>query len=295
MTAVELRAARPEEAEAIARIWDSGWHDGHDGQVPDELMAVRTPESFLDRAASRIPQTMVALVNDTLAGFVVVHDDELEQVFVDAAHRGTEVAPALMAAGLRQVRRAGHERAWLAVAAGNTRARRFYEREGWADDGLFDYAAEGPDGPIMVPNHRMVRAVQRPGLVETFGLAPHPEGGWFRQTWVSPVTVTLPGGRVRPTATLIYFLLPAGESSGWHRVTSDEVWLAHSGAVTLELGGDDQRPGALTQIVVDPSLPQVLVPAGVWQRTIPSDTDALVSCLVSPGFDFDDFELLSPA
>ncbi len=137
--------------------------------------------------------------------------------------------------------------------------------------------------------------MQRPGLVESFGLEPHPEGGWFRQTWVSPVTVTLPDGRVRPTATLIYFLLPAGESSAWHRVTSDEVWLAHTGAVTLELGGNHETPGASTQTVVDQSLPQVLVPAGVWQRTIPSDTDALVSCLVSPGFDFDDFELLSPA
>ena len=72
------------------------------------------------------------------------------------------------------------------MAAGNARARRFYEREGWSDDGLFDYAAEGPDGPIVVPNHRMVRST-RPALAETFGLEPHPEGGWYRQTWASPV------------------------------------------------------------------------------------------------------------
>ena len=128
-------------------------------------------------------------------------------------------------------------------------------------------------------------------LAETFGLEPHPEGGWYRQTWASPVSVTLPDGRVRPTATLIYFLLPAGESSAWHRVSSDEVWLAHTGAVTLELGGDGATPETPTQAVVDAALPQVLVPAGVWQRTVPSDADALVSCLVSPGFDFDDFEL----
>ena len=127
--------------------------------MPDELTAVRTPATFRARAAARIPQTTVALVAGRLAGFVVVHDDELEQVYVDAAHRGSGVAPALMEAGLRQVARAGHQRAWLAVAAGNARARRFYEREGWQDDGLFDYAAEGPDGPIVVPNHRMVRSV----------------------------------------------------------------------------------------------------------------------------------------
>lgn len=131
----------------------------------------------------------------------------------------------------------------------------------------------------------------RPPLAEALDLAPHPEGGWFRQTWAAPVTVTLEDGRVRPTATLIYFLLPAGECSAWHRVASDELWLAHTGAVTLELGGSGDTPAGGLQEVVDTVTPQVLVPAGTWQRTLPSHADALVSCLVSPGFDFDDFEL----
>ena len=132
----------------------------------------------------------------------------------------------------------------------------------------------------------------RPPLAERLDLEPHPEGGWFRQTWASPVSVTLPDGRVRPTATLIYFLLPAGESSAWHRVSSDELWLAHTGTVTLELGGDGPAPVALsTQMVSSDQQPQALVPAGTWQRTLPTDTDALVSCVVSPGFDFADFEL----
>lgn len=130
-----------------------------------------------------------------------------------------------------------------------------------------------------------------PPLADELDLAPHPEGGWFRQTWASPVTVTLDDGRVRPTATLIYFLLPAGESSAWHRVSSDELWLAHAGAVTVELGGSGDGPGEGTRTVVDAVTPQVLVPGGTWQRTLPSSADALVSCLVSPGFDFDDFEL----
>jgi hypothetical protein len=136
-----------------------------------------------------------------------------------------------------------------------------------------------------------------PPLAQQLGLTPHPEGGWYRQTWASPVPVTLPDGRIRPTATLIHFLLPAGESSAWHRVVSDELWLAHAGTVTLELGGDGERPGGPTTQPVGVDLaageqPQALVPAGVWQRTLPSDRDALVSCLVSPGFDFADFELL---
>ena len=133
--------------------------------------------------------------------------------------------------------------------------------------------------------------MSRPPLAEALDLEPHPEGGWYRQTWVSPESVTLADGRVRPTATLIYFLLPAGESSAWHRVASDEVWLAHQGAVSLELGGTGDRPVAGDTLTVDVVEPQAIVPAGTWQRTAPAPEDALVSCLVSPGFDFDDFEL----
>jgi len=134
--------------------------------------------------------------------------------------------------------------------------------------------------------------MSRPSLAEALNLEPHPEGGWFRQTWVSPELVTLPDGRVRATATLIHFLLAAGESSAWHRVASDEVWLAHQGEVRLQLGGSSAVPVAGDVRVVGVAAePQVQVPAGVWQRTLPGPEDALVSCLVSPGFDFDDFEL----
>lgn len=137
----------------------------------------------------------------------------------------------------------------------------------------------------------------RPALADLLDLQPHPEGGWYRQTWVSPETVALPDGRQRATATLILFLLPAGEASAWHRVASDEVWLAHGGSVVLELGGDGPAPHSSSQTVAlgldltggDAS--QAVVPAHVWQRTLPGEADALVSCLVSPGFDFSDFEL----
>ena len=131
----------------------------------------------------------------------------------------------------------------------------------------------------------------RPPLAKALDLEAHPEGGWYRQTWASTVDVAVPDGRVRPTATLIYFLLPAGESSAWHRVASDELWLAHTGAVTLELGGSGDTPSPAARTVVGTQKPQALVPAGTWQRTLPAADDALVSCLVSPGFDFDDFEL----
>lgn len=76
---------------------------------------------------------------------------------------------------------------------------------------------------------------------------------------------------------------------------SDEVWLAHTGVVLLELGGDGPSPEPTGRVYVGTAADQVsqaLVPAGVWQRTLPGDVDALVSCVVSSGFDFDDFELL---
>lgn len=133
-------------------------------------------------------------------------------------------------------------------------------------------------------------------LVAALDLRPHPEGGWYRQTWVAPEEVETSDGRIRPTATLIHFLLHAGESSAWHRVASEEIWLAHLGAVTVELGGDGDEPEAAGSRVVGTDVgagqaAQVVVPAGVWQRTLPGDADALVSCVVSPGFDFADFEL----
>ncbi|CAN5134082.1 cupin domain-containing protein [soil metagenome] len=133
-------------------------------------------------------------------------------------------------------------------------------------------------------------------IIEDLGLVPHPEGGFYRQTWASQVPVTLPGELTRPTATLIYFYLPAGVSSAWHKLGSDETWLAHRGRVHLEYGGTGEAPSPTHRVVVGLDLPageqpQALVPAAVWQRTVPTDADALVSCLVSPGFDFEDFEL----
>jgi predicted cupin superfamily sugar epimerase len=130
-----------------------------------------------------------------------------------------------------------------------------------------------------------------PPRAATLGLEPHPEGGWYRRTWASPATVETRGGS-RPAATMILFLLPPGEASAWHTVTSDELWLWHGpDPVVLELGGAGERPVTSARIELGPETPQGHVPAGVWQRTLPSTGEALVSCVVSPGFDFADFAL----
>jgi uncharacterized protein len=136
----------------------------------------------------------------------------------------------------------------------------------------------------------------RPPLADVLDLEPHPEGGWYRRTWTSSDRVTTADGRERPTATSILFLLPAGECSTWHRVASHEIWLAHRGSVVLQLGGvgDDVVPGEIQTLGTDVAhgeLAQLVVTAGVWQRTLPSPVDALVSCVVSPGFEFADLEI----
>jgi predicted cupin superfamily sugar epimerase len=149
----------------------------------------------------------------------------------------------------------------------------------------------------------MTTAEQRPLLAEHLDLARHPEGGWFRETWRSEVSFTPAGyDGPRAAATAIYFLLNPGERSRWHVVRSDELWLWHSGGpLTLRLGGAAETPDELAAVaftlgpdVVAGHRPQVLVPGGVWQAAAPASGEpVLVSCVVSPGFDFADFLMLS--
>ncbi|WP_063049342.1 cupin domain-containing protein [Nocardia arthritidis] len=131
----------------------------------------------------------------------------------------------------------------------------------------------------------------RPPLAAALDLAPHPEGGWYRETWRSPVEFTpegYPGARA--AATAIHFLLLPGEQSAPHTVRSDELWLWHRGGpLALDIGGevvilgsDLERGQAL----------QAVVPGGVSQSARPAGAEyVLVSCIVAPGFDFADFRL----
>jgi uncharacterized protein len=139
----------------------------------------------------------------------------------------------------------------------------------------------------------------RSPLVERLGLVPHPEGGWYRQTWRAPVSF-VPDGYAgkRSAATAIYFLLDRGERSRWHVVRSDELWLWHSGGpLELSLGGSGERPVVASSVVLGGDVqagevPQALVPGGVWQAAAPAGPEpVLVSCVVAPGFDFADFRM----
>lgn len=144
------------------------------------------------------------------------------------------------------------------------------------------------------PGGRVIEFSPRPSVAEALDLLPHPEGGWFRETWRTSTPVQAHGGE-RATATGIYFLLGALEESMWHAVRSDELWLWHRGGpLELTLRGDD---GQENTVVLGPDVeqgqvPQALVPGGVWQSARPArDQEVLVSCVVSPGFDPADFSV----
>ena len=127
-------------------------------------------------------------------------------------------------------------------------------------------------------------------IIQRLDLKPHPEGGWFRQTWE--------GDEVpRAAGTCIYFLLKAGETSHWHRVDAAEIWHFYSGApLTLRMASTERGP--YQRHILGPDLEQgssqIIVPPGWWQSAESEGAYSLVGCTVSPGFRFEGFELAPP-
>ena len=132
-------------------------------------------------------------------------------------------------------------------------------------------------------------------LIAALGLEPHPEGGYYRETFRSPERVEKAPGVVRNASTAVYFLLPAGTFSAWHRVSSDEAWHHYAGdPVDLHLLDDREghRKIRLGPDVLGGEVPQYVVPAGTYQAAIPAGARyALCGCTVAPGFDFADFDM----
>jgi uncharacterized protein len=130
-------------------------------------------------------------------------------------------------------------------------------------------------------------------LIDRLGLAAHPEGGWYRETFRSPAIVRHPDGRgERSALTTIDFLLTAGQFSAWHRVASDEVWhLVEGGPLRLWLAPPslDRLERVELRAVDAAAAPRHTVPAGWWQAAEPLGELALVGATVAPGFDFADF------
>lgn len=134
-------------------------------------------------------------------------------------------------------------------------------------------------------------------LVRILGLQPHPEGGAFREVFRSPRAVSPADGRAERSAlTAIYFLLADGGASRWHRVASDESWCWLEGD-PLELWRMPDAAGPATAEVLGPVGEGVhalgIIPAGEWQAARTRGAYTLVACMVGPGFDFADFEMLA--
>ncbi len=135
----------------------------------------------------------------------------------------------------------------------------------------------------------MVENAVMKDLVAAYGLAPHPEGGWFRETWRSTVTVATPRGD-RPAGTSILYLVGQGAVSRLHRLAWDEVWHWHRGdPLRLYLFGED---GVETR-TLDPEHPQGSVAAGTWfgAECAVDGGWSLAGCTMAPGFDAADFEM----
>jgi len=130
-------------------------------------------------------------------------------------------------------------------------------------------------------------------LIEALGLAPHPEGGWFVETWRAPAA-----DGERAPATAILFLLEEGQRSHWHKVDATELWLFHAGTpLTLSTAAGDQGPARSVRLgsdVLAGERPQLRVEPGEWQSAEAKGGWALVSCIVSPGFEFAGFTLAPP-
>jgi predicted cupin superfamily sugar epimerase len=130
-------------------------------------------------------------------------------------------------------------------------------------------------------------------IIAKLGLAPHPEGGWYRETWRASAA---PGTRAEGTA--IYYLLEQGQGSHWHRVDAAELWLWHAGsALDLKLANEESTEWATIRLggdILGGDSAQTLIPANRWQAADAIYGWTLVSCLVVPGFEFVGFEMAAP-
>jgi predicted cupin superfamily sugar epimerase len=131
-------------------------------------------------------------------------------------------------------------------------------------------------------------------LIKALDLSPHPEGGWYRETWRSAAE---PGQRA--AATAVYYVIKPGQRSQWNRVDADEMWLWHSGdPLDLSIAGTDEGPVRTVRLggrIGAGEQPQVIVPKGHWQSAVPVEGGesghSFLSCIVAPAFEFSGYEL----
>jgi uncharacterized protein len=129
-------------------------------------------------------------------------------------------------------------------------------------------------------------------VIARLGLEPHPEGGWYAQTWRAQA-----GPGERSAGSAIYYLLRAGERSHWHRVDAVEAWHHYAGdplELRLSIDGRAVETVRLGEAIDQGERPQAIVPTGAWQAARSLGRWSLVGCTVSPAFDFAGFQLAPP-
>jgi predicted cupin superfamily sugar epimerase len=133
-------------------------------------------------------------------------------------------------------------------------------------------------------------------LIKALDLAPHPEGGWYRETWRAEAT-----DGARAAASAVLYVIQPGQRSHWNRVDAHEIWLWHAGdPLDVSVAASDAGSARTVRLGVDVGAgeqPQLAIPAGHWQSAAPAGGPAgytLISCIVAPAFEFAGFELAPP-
>lgn len=151
---MNVRPADPTEIPQLARVWYDAWQDAHAAILPAGLIRVRTLESFRDRLAANLSPVRVVGPVGAPVGLCTIREDELYQLFVAAAARGTGAAQALLADGEARLTANGVTTAWLSCAIGNERAGKFYEKCGWRRVGAMVADLETTEGPFRLESWR---------------------------------------------------------------------------------------------------------------------------------------------
>lgn len=146
---MQIRPVHDDELDALASLWFEGWRDAHAALVPEELVRRRTLETFRARIEAGRDTVRLAVADaapQTPLGFTMLKGDEMNQLFVAPAARGTGLAAQLIAEAEARLLASGVATAWLACLIGNDRAARFYEKQGWRRAGAFMSQLDTPQG-----------------------------------------------------------------------------------------------------------------------------------------------------
>lgn len=157
---MNVRSATPADLDSLARLWHDVWYETHAHLMPPALIRLRTLENFRERLEAALASVRVVGPPGAPVGFCWVKGDELYQLWLSPAARGTGVAAALMADAEAGLAAAGVKTAWLACAIGNDRAARFYEKAGWKNVGTVIYPAETAEGPTEIETWRFERQLR---------------------------------------------------------------------------------------------------------------------------------------